>query len=206
MYRCVAGSVGGFIQQLAVSYVGRGYFFYVKGRVPPGKDPVRVDEKLVALYGIDLSKWARARRKKAGVARMQYLRYGREFVLLATHGRHHFFAREAGRIRQVQRNPLIVAGYSIGYQGGAVRVRIERQRYLELRAYFEEVATKRSKAVLECELYELPWEPYAPVVGQYRSLFRLIGERRQAANLPPLSSLCVPVQRRKYKPFMIYDV
>ena len=33
-YRCAATSVGGFIQQLAVSYVGRGYWFYVTGVIP----------------------------------------------------------------------------------------------------------------------------------------------------------------------------
>jgi hypothetical protein len=33
-YRCEATSVAGFIQQLAVAYVGRGYFFYVAGVIP----------------------------------------------------------------------------------------------------------------------------------------------------------------------------
>ena len=60
MYRTDAHSLPGFIQQLAVSYVGNGYFFYVLGRVPDGKDPRAVDAKLVARYGIDVSKWARA--------------------------------------------------------------------------------------------------------------------------------------------------
>src|SRR5437870_4167820 len=88
MYRCEATSVEGFVQQLAVSYLGNGYWFYVVGEVPPGKDPRRVDEKLVARYQVDLSKWARARRKRAGLANLQYLRHGRLFVLLATHGMH----------------------------------------------------------------------------------------------------------------------
>jgi len=38
-YRCEATSVTGFIQQLAVGYVRHGYFFYVVGQVPEGKDP-----------------------------------------------------------------------------------------------------------------------------------------------------------------------
>ena len=33
-YRCEVVSVEGFIQQLAVAYVSRGYFFYVTGRIP----------------------------------------------------------------------------------------------------------------------------------------------------------------------------
>ena len=98
-YRCEAVSVEGFIQQLAVSYVARGYFFYVTGRVPEHKDPARVDEKLVARYGVDISKWARARRKQVGGANLQYLRHGRFFVLLATHGEHPFFAEEGANVR-----------------------------------------------------------------------------------------------------------
>jgi hypothetical protein len=192
-YRCVASCSGAFVQQLAVAYIGRGYYFYVTGRVPPEKSPESVDAKLIALYGIDLSKWSRARRKKAGRAAVQYLRFGRDFVLLATHGEHPFFEREANRIRDVRREPLKVAGYSIGHRGGAVRVHIERERYLSLRAYLVDIATKRSKESLERELYELPWEPYAPVRGQYLSLYRLIGALRASAGLPGLSPHCVPL-------------
>src|SRR5262249_113880 len=110
-------------------------------------------------------------------------------------------AMEANRIRDVRREPLKVLGYSVGFRKGAARVRIEVGRYLDLRAYFADIATKRSKAVLDRELYELPWGTYAPVRGQYLSLFRLINERRGAANLPSLSSLCVPMKRRIFRPF-----
>lgn len=200
-YQCVASCAGAFVQQLAVAYVGRGYFFYVTGRVPPEKEPTSVDEKLVRLYDIALSKWSRARRKKAGGASVQYLRLGREFVLVATHGVHCFFEREAGVIRDVRREPLKVARYSIGFRGNAVRVHIEREAYLSLRAYFSDMATKRTKDFLERELYELPWEPYAPVRGQFISLFRLVNERRAVANLPPLSPQCLALKRRIYRPF-----
>ena len=39
VYRCVAASVAGFVQQLAVAYVANGYWFYVTGRVPDGRQP-----------------------------------------------------------------------------------------------------------------------------------------------------------------------
>lgn len=76
-YRCVAASVAGFIQQLAVAYVAHGYWFYVSGVVPDHKDPVDLDRKIIAQYGLNISKWTRARRKQAGLANVQYLRYGR---------------------------------------------------------------------------------------------------------------------------------
>lgn len=87
-------NVSGFLQQLAVSYVSNGCFFYVTGSVPPGKDSLAVDAKIVACYGIGISKWARARRKRAVEASVQYLRHGRFFVILAAHGRHWFFEEE----------------------------------------------------------------------------------------------------------------
>ena len=80
-----------FIQQPAVAYVANGYWFYVHGWIPLNKDPETVDRKLIEKYGIDVSKWERARRKKAGLANLHYLRHGRDFVLIATHGRHPFF-------------------------------------------------------------------------------------------------------------------
>ena len=87
VYRCVATSVAGFVQQLAVAYVANGYWFYVTGRVPDHKDPATVDAKIIRQYGIAVSKWTRTRRKRAGQANLQYLRYDRFFVIMATHGR-----------------------------------------------------------------------------------------------------------------------
>ena len=97
MYRCEANNVSAFIRQLAVGYVCRGYFFYVQGRIPEGKDPTKTDEKIIGQYGIAQSKWAKARGRKRGEASIQYLRHGREFVILATHGGHRFFTDEARR-------------------------------------------------------------------------------------------------------------
>jgi hypothetical protein len=151
MYRFDATSPEGFVQQLAVSYLGNGYWFYVTGEIPEGKDPAKVDEKLVARYQIDLSKWARARRKQAGFANLQYIRYGRFFVLLATHGVHPFFEEEAGSIRDARKTPIRFSGYSISYRGGHPHVRIEQEEYKRLKAYFRDVAPHRSVERLEKE-------------------------------------------------------
>src|SRR5262245_35682664 len=115
-YRAEVSSVAGFVQQLAVCYVGKGYWFYVAGRVPQRKAPEAVDAKLISRYGIDISKWTRARRKLAGSANLQYLRHGRYFVLLSTHGRHIFFDEEKPSIRDVRRVPIRFHGYSISYR------------------------------------------------------------------------------------------
>jgi hypothetical protein len=180
MYRCEAASLAGFVQQLAARYVASGYFFYVVGRVPGGKDPRRVDAKLLARYGVDCSKFARARRKRAGKANVHYLRFRDVFVLLATRGEHPFFEHEAGQVRDARRVPLKVEGYAIAYRNGRVSVRIERDEYRSLRAYFAEVAVRRSAAVLADELGSLPYEPYAPVRRQLLGLLGLVNRARKA--------------------------
>src|SRR4051794_31677789 len=128
-YRVEATTVEGFVQQLAVAYVQRGYFFYITGTIPARKDPAKVDAKLLAKYGIDVSRWARARRKRAGLANHHYIRFDRFFVLLATPGEGLFFTEEAGAIRDARRVPIKFGGYAIGYSGGHVRVRIEKRLY-----------------------------------------------------------------------------
>ena len=50
-YRCEATSVAGFIQQVAVAYLARGYWFYVAGQIPAHKDLQTVDRKLIEKYG-----------------------------------------------------------------------------------------------------------------------------------------------------------
>jgi hypothetical protein len=201
MYRCEATSVEGFVQQLAVSYLGNGYWFYVVGEVPEGKDPRRVDEKLVTRYQIDVSKWARARRKRAGLANLQYLRYGRLFALLATHGAHAFFEEEASSIRDARKTPIRFRGYAISYRGGHPHVRIEQEEYKRLKAYFLELALHRSAQRLGSELARLPFEPYAPVRVQLLAVLRSINRERKRAGFEQVPKTCFRFVRRVCRPF-----
>ena len=200
-YRCAAVSVEGFIQQLAVAYVTRGYFFYVAGEIPESKDPARVDDKLIDRYGIGISVWSRARRKQAGLANVQYLRHGRFFVLLATHGEHPFFEAERGQIRDVRRHSIKYAGYAVGSRGGHVQVRIDLPRYREFKAWFEGEATRRSVEWLAKAFYDLPFEPYFRVRQQEFAFLRAVNRRRKEAGLPPVPKECIWLKRRPVKPF-----
>jgi hypothetical protein len=201
MYRCEATSVEGFVQQLAVSYLGNGYWFYVVGEVPEGKDPRRVDEKLVTRYQIDLSKWARARRKRTGLANLQYLRHGRLFVLLATHGAHGFFEEEASSIRDARKTPIRFRGYSISYRNGHPHVRIEQEEYKRLKAYFLELALHRSAERLGSELARLPFEPYAPIRAQLLAVLRAVNRDRKRAGFELVPRSCFRFVRRVCRPF-----
>jgi hypothetical protein len=216
-YQCEATSVSGFVQQLACNYLPHGYWLYVTGWIPDRKDPCQVDRKLLAKYRIGISRQARARRKLAGFANLHYLRHGQFFVILATHGRHSFFADEAKVVRDIRRRPIKFAGYSISVKedsarkrarapGAAARkwrvhVRIERERYLELKAYFVSVATRWSAELLRSQFHALPFEPYAPVRQQLLNILRLVNKARGFAGFEKIPSDVLRFRRQIVRPF-----
>lgn len=201
MYRCEATSLEGFVQQLAVSYVGNGYFFYVTGQIPEGKDAGAVDAKLIARYGVDVSKWSRARKKQAGLANVQYIRFGRFFVLLATHGAHRFFRDEAKAIRDARRVPIKVGGYAVSYRGGHAHVRIDRETYKDLKAHLIELGLHRTAEPLIQELDALPFERYAPVRRQLLNILRAVNRARKTAGFSRVGYECLRLCRRVVRPF-----
>jgi hypothetical protein len=200
-YRCEATTVAGFIQQLAVAYVGRGYFFYVTGEIPERKDPRGVDARIIAKYGIAIGKTARARRKAAGLANLQYLRFRTHFVILATRGTHRFFEDERKFIRDVREHPIKFGGYAVSFRSGHPHVRIGQKRYLGLKAYLSDVAVHRSKEWLEGQFRRLPFEPYAPVRTQLHSILRSVNRRRELARFEPVPYSAIRVRRRVVRPF-----
>jgi hypothetical protein len=212
-YRCEVTSVEGLVQQIACSYLRHGYWFYVTGTVPVLKDPRSVDEKLITKYGIAVSEATRTRRKRAGLANLQYLRHGQFFVLLATKGRHTFFEEESERIRDFRQTPLRYEGYGISFRrGGRTRsgeidpkwhahVSIDRETYLDLRAEFLDLATHRKADYLAKAFYELPYERYAPVRRQLLLLLRRVNEVRKSAGYCSVTKDVLCLRRRVVRPF-----
>lgn len=199
-YQFEASTVTGFVQQLAVGYVARGYWFYVTGRVPERKDPLAVDAKLIKKYAIDQSKWARARRKKAGVANLQYLRHDRFFIIVATHGEHAFFWEEP--FKDARRAPVRFAGYSISYRGGHALVRLDRETYKNLKGHFLDLAMRRSVSSLAEELGRIPFEPYCGVRRQVLNIHRAVNRARQQGGLAEVPVSALRLQRRVVKVFV----
>ncbi len=216
-YRAVATSVEGFVQQIACCYLRHGYFYYVIGRVPPGKDPRAIDEKLLTKYRINVSESTRARRKRAGQSNLQYIRHESTFVILATKGVHAFFEEEANLIRDIRRVPLRYAGYSISYKPGGrtkdgrqdekwhAHVEMDRNQFLELRAWFAERALRESPDRLALAFYQLPVAPYAPVRRQLLLLLREVNRVRKVAGKRPLPTEILPLRRRVVRPFSTID-
>lgn len=212
-YRHEATSVTGFVQQLACHYLPHGFRWYVTGVIPEHKNPANTDKKILATYGINISKRQRARNKELGRANLHYLRFDRFFVIIASEGRHEFFEREGDRIRDIRRVPIRFWGYSISYRrGGKTRtgevdsgwhshVQIDRERYKEERAYLLERSLRLSAEHLVDELRDLPFEPYAPVRRQMLLLLRAVNARRKIAGLDQLPSEVLRLRRRVVKPF-----
>ena len=217
-YQYEATSLTGFVQYLASNVLPHGYWFYVTGCVPEGKDPQAVDQKLTENYECLLSRQERARRKQTGHANVRYLRFGRLWVLLATKGEHAFFRSEP-RIRDIRRVPLQVGGYSLWVKRGhylqtdpstgkaapdgryRCRVLIGRDTYRELLAYFENIACHRSVETLRRELLAIPFEPYAPVRRQLLNILRQVNQRRRAAGYSKLDNSAIRYHRQPVKPF-----
>jgi len=213
MYLCEASSLEGFVQQL-VCYLTSGYRWFVTGEIPPQKDPWSVDERIVFKYGIDLSKSQRARRKQRGEANLQYLRWRSFFVLVASCpiGGHIFFDEERGAIRDIRKQPVRVGGYAIsmrrdgsewreGRESWRAHVRIDRDRFLETRAFFTEFAVGWPRERLESALHELPFVPYAPVRRQLLGILRDVNAIRGQRGLAPARTSCLVLRRRVVKPF-----
>lgn len=218
-YRCEATSLVGFVQQLAANYLPHGYWFYVMGYVPDGKDPRQVDVKLMTKYGVALSRQQRARQKRAGLACIHYLRWERHWILLATHGTHAFFAEEATCLRDARTVPIQLGGYSISVKRGnfvkkqfpgeppqadgklRVRVQIGRKTYRRLVAHFLDRACHWSTERLARALWLVPFEPYAPVRRQLLNLLRLVNGRRQQAGLSKIAPSVLRYRRAIVRPF-----
>lgn len=205
-YQYVAASEAAFVQQLAVGYVNHGYWFYVTGNIPEHKDVTKIDEKLIERYGVAISKWARLRRKRQGLANVQYLRYNRFFVLIATRGLHPFFNCEGCNVKDIRREPIHFAGYSIGYRMGVDRkwhasVRIQPVEYNNLKCYFLDLAICRSAEELFWEFREVPFEPYAPVRRQLFNILRAVNRARKTAGCELIPFSAIPLQRSSVKAF-----
>lgn len=201
MYRHVASSIPGFLQQLAVCYLRHEYFFYVAGCIKDGRSAGEVDQRLLERYGMARSRWAKARGRKKGEASLQYLRYQGFWVILATHGRGTFFEEERRVLRDFRREPLLCFGLAVSHREGHPHVRIAFREMEMLKNHFLARALTRRAGRLEGEFRALPFEPYAPVRAQLGELLREVNRLRKRAGLEAVEEGCLRSRRRICRPF-----
>jgi hypothetical protein len=220
-YQYEVKSVRAFVQRVACEVANRGYVFYVTGHIPVGRAPEDTDQKLLAAYGLSLSKFQRYRRKTRGIASVQYVRHRRFFVMLATPGQNLWFEREewprelrlkrGSRINDLREEPLRYAGYQIGLRRSSntgrdhVAVRIQKDEFFGLKAYFLDIACKRSVENLRWEYSNLPFEPYRGVKKQYGEIARAVNVKRKTQGLAPVPLSSLPSRRKVFPTFLDVD-
>lgn len=221
-YKYIATSRTGFVQQVVSSYVARGYRFHVSGRVPEGKDPRDVDEKLLNLYDIRKTRSQRYRAKQAGKANLQYIRFENNWLMLATHGKHRWMELESNNIRDCSRDqPILFQGYSIRLKAGLylpyrcrndrnkaerdnklrVRVQIDRGTFRDLKAEFLSVCKNRRPDWLAAKFYNLPFEPYAPIRQQILTLLFHVNQALKKSGRKPINPKAIRFIRKQVLPF-----
>ena len=52
VYKYEVTSIEGLVQRVATHLLTKGYYFFVQGCVPQGKDPRALDQKLIAKYDV----------------------------------------------------------------------------------------------------------------------------------------------------------
>ena len=207
-YRYEAQSPEAVVQLIAASYLRHGFYWYVTGSIPAGKDPALIDRKLIAKYGVDVSEWERRSRKQRGVANAHYLRYQQWFILMVSEG-HHALKQpsakggEGEHLKDCRRTPIRFHGYSISYRRAGTtapgvasprwhaHIRIDDDHYRRMKACFLDLAVHRTAETLSAELSRIPFARYAPIRRQLLNILRAVNERRkqQRFELIPHSAL-----------------
>lgn len=220
-YQHEVKSLRAFVQRVACEVASRGYTFYVTGHIPAGRTPVEIDQKLLKGYGLSLSKFQRYRRKSRALASVQYVRHGHYFVMFATPGESTWFEREqwpreirrkrGSRIKDLREEPLRYSGYQIAIRRSSntgrdhVSVCIQREEFLGLKAYFLDIACKRTVDALRWEYANLPFEPYRGVKKQYGEIARAVNAKRKTQGLEPVPLSALPARRKVVPTFLDVD-
>ena len=216
-YQCETDSPEGMVKLIAASFLRHGYLWFTTGRVPRNKDPKKIEKKLTEKYGLNITERERTRRKAMGLANAKLLRFEDWFILLVTRGQHKIKelpkpggeGGEGGRLRCCLDEPIYFRGYSISYKqsgvtpaGGEPRtwhahVRLDKATYKSLKAYFLEIACRKSQASLTNEFNRIPYDRYAPIRRQILLIHRAVNEARAFKGLAIVPSEDLQLGRKK---------
>ncbi len=181
--------------------VGNGYYFYFMDELKTGKDPTKLDEKLIDKWDLNRPYWKREKRRRGKAPSIWYLRYGRVYLLIATHGKsqngepHPFFLEYENTYLDIRKTALNFHGYTIRYpvskETGRPKffVRLDKEAYLAAR---DEILRKsisaryRTRETLEASIRSLPYQWYRPVREQVKRIVREANKRRRYAGFAPI--------------------
>lgn len=197
-------TLGDFLWRVSIDYIRYGYTRYVLREIPEGKDLEALDQKLIEAYSVSACRVTRHRQRAKGIASVQYVRYRRNFVLLATQGTHEAFDRLCSY--DVRTAPLHFEGYSIGLIGERACVRVARRQWRLVEAKVLALA-HYDRAKVEAALNTLPYYNFPGVVEQKLKLVKKLNVLRRPKRLPlvrvqlPITDVRGDYIRRRVKRF-----
>ncbi len=179
--RMEAKTLGDFLWRVAIDYIRHGYTRYALRKIPEEKDLAVLDQKLIETYSISACRVTRHRLRAKGRASVQYVRYQRQFVLLATRGTHQEFDKLCAY--DVKTAPLHFEGYSIGLIGEKACVRVARRQWRFIEAEILSLANCDRRKV-ESTFNALPYYNFPGVVEQKLKLVKKVNALRRPKRLP----------------------
>ncbi len=180
-----APTLGVFLRKIAIDYVRYGYVYHSGIKlIPESKQLWRIDRKLLSVYQVSYSPSVKVLRKRKGIARTAYVRFGREFLVLATEGEQttHFQVFTKFPDRDFRVKPLVVRGYQIFLDGQTPVIEVETRRFAR-QARFVLSQFAKPEALVKKLLRELSPFNFPGIVRQKRRLLAKVNARRKRANL-----------------------
>lgn len=205
---CVARSLRGFVQQIAVGFLAKGYRYYVTGKIPAKKlgKPGEIcasDLKLIGQYGANQSPKVRSAEKtQHGRAGLVYIRWNTKWVMLATPGEHPFFLAEGEAVRDIHIDPLLIYGYVISKRNGYTLVDMKDSAFKNIKERFLALALLgrgQLERLLEAEMRK--WAAYEPVKSRWSKLITELNKARKAQKLKPIARDIIPQKRWSVRVF-----
>lgn len=217
----VVHSIDAFLSQL-LRLTGRGYYFCFYNELKEGKDPLKLDAKLIEQWQLDKPYWRREPRYRGKAPSVWYLRFERHYVLLSTKGRcvekgkegepHPFFIEYEKTLFDIRKYALYFCGYSIRYPKSRTTgkhhafVRLDKPTYQRLHETLCKKAISeryRERSAIEAEFQNIPWQPYREVGVQIRRILNEVNRRRvRYKGFAPARVKCVRWRIRTVK---VYD-
>jgi hypothetical protein len=205
-YRYEVKSIDGFLSQ-AVRYIAcGGHYFYIRVKVPDGKDPNAIAEKLLDRYDIRKKRWQRKRRHLKETASIHLLQFQEVIVIMLTKGEHKaFYDDHQSQVRDIRRTALKAFGYSIRYtlseleKRHKVFIRLDAETNRKVKAHMLTICVwnaYRDSETLEREFRRLPYQAYEPVFAQLLTIARQVNRARRRRGFDAIDLDCITWKRR----------
>ena len=193
-YQFLADSPEAFLRQLTANYLAKGYRYYSAGCIREELSVENADRAIIKHYKLDsMSKDKRYRNKQNGIANIQYLRYGRFYLVLATEGEHEFYDPKKGekRIRDVSEIPIHFHRYLILYNHRRptckLTLTLDKPTFKDLRAVCVEhgkhwQCQKKVESFMRYRFAQYP--SYGGVKDQFRHIISATNQFRKKSGYP----------------------